>query len=52
MVMHVTIIAGAALIAATGTHAAAVALLVILKTGVDLVAHLRERKKFAKARTA
>ena len=52
MVMHVTIIAGAALIAATGTHAAAVALLVILKTGVDLVAHLRERKKFARTKAA
>ena len=52
MVMHVTIIAGAALIAATGTHAVTVALLVILKTGVDLAAHLRERKKFTKNRPA
>lgn len=45
VVMHVTVIGGAFLLAATGAPAAALAVLVALKTGVDVAAHLAERKR-------
>lgn len=47
VVMHVTIIAGGFLLAAFGSTAPALALLVVLKTGIDLRAHLQERRKAA-----
>mgnify|MGYP000411160414 CR=1 FL=1 len=47
VVLHLTIIVGGMLVMAFGSPAIAVALLVALKTGVDLVAHRRERRKFA-----
>ncbi len=46
VVMHVTIIFGAFFVIFTGTHVAAIVLLVVLKSALDLVGHLRERKKF------
>lgn len=42
MVLHVVIIGGGFLVQALGAPLAAVALLVVLKTGLDLVGHLRE----------
>ena len=48
MVMHLAILFGAWAITATGTGIVALVLLVLLKIGLDLIAHLRERKKFAR----
>jgi hypothetical protein len=47
VVLHLTITAGGLLVEALGSPAIALALLVVLKTVVDLVAHRRERRKFA-----
>jgi len=52
MIMHVTIIGGGFAAAATGNHAIPVAMLVLLKTGVDLIAHVLERRKFRKRRNS
>jgi hypothetical protein len=42
MVLHVVILGGGFLVQAVGAPVAAVAVLVLLKTGLDLVGHLRE----------
>lgn len=42
MVLHVVILGGGFLVQALGAPVVAVALLVVLKTGLDLVGHLRE----------
>lgn len=44
-VLHLTILLGAFLVATFGTPLVLVALLVVLKTGIDLVAHLREHRR-------
>lgn len=44
VILHLTILLGGALVAATGESIAALAFLVILKTSIDLAAHLREHK--------
>ena len=49
VVLHLTILGAGWLVATTGNHASALALLVVLKIILDLNAHLRERKKFAPA---
>jgi len=49
VVMHVTIILGGWAVGAAGTPVAALAVLVVLKIGLDLIGHLRERKRFRKA---
>ncbi|MCX7717703.1 MAG: DUF6498-containing protein [Candidatus Sumerlaeaceae bacterium] len=48
-VLHLTIILGAFLVQALGSPTYALALLVVLKTGVDFAAHRHERRKFAGA---
>jgi hypothetical protein len=45
VVLHVTILGGAFLIVALGTPVAALAVMVALKTAIDLALHLRERRK-------
>jgi Family of unknown function (DUF6498) len=45
MVLHVTILAGGFLIALLGTPVAALGLLVVLKTAIDVRAHLKEHRK-------
>ncbi|MCA1849421.1 MAG: DUF6498-containing protein, partial [Actinobacteria bacterium] len=45
VVLHVTILAGGALIDSLGAPVAALVLLVLLKTAIDLLAHLREHRK-------
>ena len=47
VVLHLTIIFGALLVSLLKAPQAGLALLVILKIGVDLSAHLRERSRFA-----
>ena len=47
MVLHVTILGGGFLMMALHSPAAGLAVLVLLKTTIDLAAHLRERAKFA-----
>ena len=42
MVLHVVILAGGFLVQALGAPVAAIAMLVVLKTGLDLAGHLRE----------
>ncbi len=44
VVMHLTILGGAYLVDALGTPLGALAVLIALKTGVDLVAHLMEHR--------
>lgn len=44
MILHVVIVIGAAIVAAIGQPIYALVLLVVLKTAVDAVAHLRERR--------
>ncbi len=43
--LHVTILAGGALADSLGAPLAALVLLVLLKTAIDLMAHLREHRK-------
>jgi hypothetical protein len=50
VVLHLTIIFGGMLLMFTGLKGAAIALLVALKLGMDLKAHLKEREKLAGAR--
>ena len=45
VVLHVTILAGGALANSLGAPLAALVLLVLLKTAIDLMAHLREHRK-------
>jgi Family of unknown function (DUF6498) len=45
VVLHVTILAGGALADSLGAPLAALVLLVLLKTAIDLLAHLREHRK-------
>lgn len=52
MVMQATIILGAFLLMALGSPVWALALLVVLKTGADAVAHLRERARHGDTRDA
>ena len=47
VVLHVTIIFGAILVALTGAPVAAVAVLVVLKTALDLGFHLREHRRLS-----
>ena len=47
IVLHITIIAGGFIILALGSPVMGLALLVALKSGVDVKAHLKERRKFA-----
>jgi Family of unknown function (DUF6498) len=50
--LHVTVVAGAALIGAFGAPIAALYLLVGIKTAIDLVLHLREHRRAAAASPA
>jgi hypothetical protein len=52
VVLHVTIIIGGMAIAVTGAPSAAVLVLVILKTALDLGFHLAEHRDDAVTRTA
>lgn len=45
VVLHVAIIGGAVLVQALGSALPALALLIVLKTAIDLAAHLAERRK-------
>jgi hypothetical protein len=45
LVLHIGIIGGAALVMALGSAVPALALLIVLKTAIDLAAHLAERRK-------
>jgi Family of unknown function (DUF6498) len=45
VVLHVTILAGGFLADALGAPLAALVLLIVLKTAIDLVAHMREHRK-------
>mgnify|MGYP000359721118 CR=1 FL=1 len=47
VVLHLTIVFGAFLVSSLGSSLALVALLVVLKTGIDLAAHLREHRRAA-----
>ena len=49
VILHVTILIGSFFVIGLGQPVALVALLVILKTGVDLLFHLREHARFAGA---
>ncbi len=49
VVLHLTILVGAFLISKMGTPVVGLLLLVVLKTGLDAFAHLRERRKFSPA---
>lgn len=51
MVLHVTILLGGFLVQAAGAPILAILLLVVLKTAIDLRAHLAERAKLAPATT-
>lgn len=46
VVLHVTIIVGGGLLMMLGSPMPGLLLLVLLKTGVDIAAHLKERAKF------
>ena len=46
VVLHLTVLLGGFLVMALGAPAAAIVLLVGLKTAIDLGAHLKERVKF------
>ncbi|MGH7532068.1 MAG: DUF6498-containing protein [Gemmatimonadales bacterium] len=52
MILHVVILFGAAIAAALGSPTPALVLLVVLKIGVDIKAHQRERAKFAASGSA
>ena len=45
VVLHVTVLAGGALADSLGAPLAALVLLILLKTAIDLLAHLREHRK-------
>jgi hypothetical protein len=45
LILHVTIILGAFAIALTGAPEAAIAILVVVKTALDLALHLAERRR-------
>jgi hypothetical protein len=45
VVLHVTIIVGAFLVGSLGSPLPALVLLIVLKTGIDLAAHLREHRR-------
>jgi hypothetical protein len=47
VVLHLTILGGGFLMMALGSPTVGLVLLVVLKIGLDLSAHLRERRKFA-----
>jgi len=47
VVLHLTILGGGALMMALHSPTAGLVVLVLLKTAIDLAAHLRERRKFA-----
>jgi len=47
VVLHITIIIGGGLMMLLGSPTIGLLILVLLKTGLDLAAHLRERKKFS-----
>jgi uncharacterized membrane protein YphA (DoxX/SURF4 family) len=47
VVMHITILAGAFLMMALKTNVAFLIVFIIIKIGVDLKAHLKEREKFS-----
>jgi Family of unknown function (DUF6498) len=49
VVLHITILAGGFLAQAAGAPVAALAVLIVLKTAIDLRAHLAERRKLAVA---
>lgn len=48
VVMHITIILGGFFVNSLGAPPAALLVMVVLKTGIDIVAHLRERRKSLK----
>lgn len=50
VVLHLTVLVGAFLITAFGSSLPALVLLVVLKTAIDLQAHLRERRKLGSDR--
>lgn len=50
VVLHITIMAGGFAVMALHAPQAAIAVLVVIKTGIDLKAHLKEREKFEKKR--
>jgi hypothetical protein len=52
VVLHVTLIIGGALVMATGGHAAALALLAVLKIGMDACAHLWEHGRLGRLEAA
>ena len=52
MVLHVVILLGGLLTKAMGAPVLAVALLIVLKTAIDLRAHLGERSKLGTAAAA
>jgi hypothetical protein len=49
VVMHLAIVFGGWIVALLGQPAGALVILVVLKTGIDLAAHLRERRRHAPA---
>lgn len=48
VVMHITIIMGGFFVKSLGAPPAALLIMVVLKTGIDIVSHLRERRKHLK----
>jgi hypothetical protein len=51
-VLHITLILGAGLVAVTGSHVSALILLILLKIGLDIRGHLRERASFNRGPSA
>ena len=45
LVMHLTIVVGASVVSATGTGVASLVVMVLVKTAIDLRAHLREHAR-------
>ena len=50
VVMHLTIILGGFFVNSLGAPPAALLVMVVLKTGIDIVAHLRERRKSSRVK--
>ncbi|MBN2092446.1 hypothetical protein JW964_22685, partial [candidate division KSB1 bacterium] len=48
IIMHITILAGGALAKSMNAPPLALAVMVLLKTGIDLVSHVFEHRKFSK----